>query len=110
MEKSTMHADKKIMVFLVPSILTFLLSGCSVPEKPAAVTPLPGFDQTYQSDSVAKRFDESASQGPTAVGSAIELSEKYAKLSEEAAALRQKNQSFIAENRRLKDRVTALDA
>jgi chromosome segregation ATPase len=40
---------------------------------------------------------------PTAVESAIALSDKYAKLSEEAAALRQNKQKLDTENQQLKD-------
>jgi septal ring factor EnvC (AmiA/AmiB activator) len=42
-------------------------------------------------------------QQPTAVESAIALSDKYAKLSDEASALRQEKQSLNSENQRLKD-------
>ncbi|GAH66756.1 unnamed protein product [marine sediment metagenome] len=59
---------------------------------------------------VAKRFRESAPQGPTAVESAIELSEKYAKLSEQAVMLQQKNRDLIAENHRLKTQLTSCQA
>jgi septal ring factor EnvC (AmiA/AmiB activator) len=47
--------------------------------------------------------DGSASNNPTAVESAIDLSDKYAKLSEEAVALRQTKQNLTAENQKLKD-------
>jgi len=40
---------------------------------------------------------------PTAVESAIALSDKYAKLSDEASALRQQTQTLTSENQRLKD-------
>ena len=42
-------------------------------------------------------------QQPTAVESAIALSDKYAKLSDEASTLRQEKQSLDSENKRLKD-------
>jgi septal ring factor EnvC (AmiA/AmiB activator) len=42
-------------------------------------------------------------QQPTAVESAIALSDKYAKLSEEASTLRQQTQTLTSENQRLKD-------
>jgi septal ring factor EnvC (AmiA/AmiB activator) len=42
-------------------------------------------------------------QQPTAVESAIALSDKYAKLSDEASTLRQEKQSLNSENKRLKD-------
>lgn len=104
-----MQANKKTMLFLIPSMLIFLVSSCSIPQEPVGYTPLPDLDQVHRSSSVTKRFRESAPQGPTAVESAIGLSEKYAKLSAETAKLRQKNQGLIAENHRLTDQVAALD-
>lgn len=118
-----MRISKKNMFFLVPSLLVFMLSGCWVLPEPVGVITLPGPAGGQQtsphfakqgkitpSSSVAKRFQQPAQQTQTAVDSAIELSQKYAELSEEAAVLRQKNQSFIAENRHLKNRAAALEA
>ena len=51
----------------------------------------------------ARKSASAEQQGPTAVESAIALSDKYAKLSEEAAALRQNKQTLEAENQQLKD-------
>jgi len=62
------------------------------------------------SASVAKRFQEPRRQGPTAVDSAIELSQKYAKLSEEAAVLQQEKQDLITANRLLEQNNSALKA
>jgi chromosome segregation ATPase len=104
-----MQANKKITVLLVPSLLIFLLSGCLPFQNSAGIILQPNSSKVEQSDAVSKRFLESTAQGPTVVESAIELSEKYAKLSEETAALRTKNQNFIAENQHLKDQVAALD-
>jgi len=104
-----MQANKKIMLFLAQLLLIFVLSGCQIPQAPVEIilpfSPAGG----QRSGSVAKRFQESAPQGPTVVESAMELSKKYAKLSEEASALRQKNQELVAENRYLKNQVVALD-
>jgi len=105
-----MQASKKTLILLIPLLLIFLLTGCPVAQRPAEVMHLPDSTERQHSGSVAKRFQEYAPQGSTVVESAIELSEKYAKLSEEAAVLRQENQNFIAENRRLKDQVAALNA
>ncbi len=107
MEKSTMQSNKKTIILLMP---IFLLSGCSSGQKPAEVIVPPHLIERQQADSIAKRFQESAPQNPTAVESAIELSEKYAKLSEEAAVLRQQNQDSIAESQQLKNQVVALEA
>ena len=105
-----MQTNKKIMFFLIPSLLVLLPAGCSLPNKPVEVVFLPDSTQEQQNASVAKRFQNPAQKGPTVVESAIELSEKYAKLSEQAAVLQQKNQAFIAENRRLKEQVAPLKA
>jgi chromosome segregation ATPase len=91
-------------------MLTFLLSGCSSGQKLAESIAQPNPIEGQQTDSLAKRFQEPASKGPTAVESAIELSEKYAKLSDEAALLRQQNQEFAARNQQFKDQVNALEA
>ena len=103
-----MKANKKNIAFLILFPISFgqifLLTGCTMSRRPIEASLPPGSDQT----AVGKRFQESARPGPTAVESAIELSKKYAKLSEETMLLRQKRQEFIAENRRLKDRVAAL--
>ncbi|MHC4570554.1 MAG: hypothetical protein ACYS0C_00560 [Planctomycetota bacterium] len=105
-----MKANKKTMFVLMPSLLIFLLLGCALPNKPVEVVFLPDSTEEQQNASVARRFQESAPQGPTMIESAIELSGKYAKLSEQTVVLQQKNQVFIAENRRLKEQVAAFDA
>jgi len=107
-----MQVRKKIILFLLPSVLIFLPSGCRLPQKSVGVILLPDSaeGQGQPSNSVAKRFQESTTQGPTMVESAMDLSKKYARLSEEVATLRQKNQSFVAENRRLKDQLAAVEA
>ena len=111
-----MQANQKIMFSLISSLLISLPSGCTVTKEPGRFSVQPGSIQPPQqnvkqlpSASVAKRFQESTAQTPTAVESAIELSGKYAKLSEEAAVLRQEKQDLITKNRQLKDQVTALD-
>ncbi len=111
-----MQANQKIMFSLISSLLISLPSGCTVTKEPGRFSVQPGSIQPPQrnvkqlpSASVAKRFQESTAQTPTAVESAIELSGKYAKLSEEAAVLRQEKQDLITKSRQLKDQVTALD-
>lgn len=109
MEKNTMIIEKKTTLLLISLLSVFLLWGCSGPQGQAH-TVLPDSAENQQSDSIAKRFEESAPRGPTAVESAIGLSEKYAKLSEEASVLRRENQEFTAKNQQFKDRVTSLEA
>ena len=100
----------KAIVLVTSLISVFLMSGCSPGQRPAEIIIQSGSAEDRQTDSVAKRFQESAPQSPTVVESAIELSEKYAKLSEEAAVLRQQNQDFVARNQQLKDQVITLEA
>jgi chromosome segregation ATPase len=109
MEKNTMQTNKKITLFLIQPAIILVLSSCSIVREPVGVTPLPDLDQSHHGDAVAKRFEEPAPQDEATVESVMELSEKYAKLSEETVTLRLKNQNLIAENRQLKDQFTALD-
>ncbi len=108
-----MKANKKIMLFLIlfstSSGLIFLLSGCITFQDPVKIPLSPDSAQMQQTGSVEKRFQKPVQQSPTAVESAIELSKKYAKLSEEATVLRQKNQGFIAENHQFKNQVVSLE-
>jgi len=105
--------DKKIIFLVNSTILIFSLTGCLSPQEYTETAILP--DVTEESalvgdKAVATRFQESAPQSPTAVESAIELSEKYAKLSEEAAVLRQKNQNLLTESQQLREQLTNYNA
>lgn len=104
-----MQARQTICLTTTP-LLLFLLSGCSAPQRQVEVVSSPESIIWPQDNSVAKRFQESPPQGRTAVESAIELSEKYAKLSEYTAELRRRNQGLLTETSQLKERVAALDA
>jgi predicted nuclease with TOPRIM domain len=116
MEKNKMQTKQKIMISLISSLLISLSPGCTLTKEPGKVAieptslqqPRPNVKRP-SSGSVARRFEESKKQGPTVVESAIELSEKYARLSEETAALRQEKQDLITKNRRLNDQVIALE-
>jgi len=112
--------NNKIKILLLISLLMpiFLLSNCVSVQEPLDVAILSDStarlsspkSEKQQSESVAKRFQESAPQKPTVVESAMELSKEHAKLSEEAAVLRQKNRDLIARNQQLKDQVVSLEA
>jgi uncharacterized phage infection (PIP) family protein YhgE len=117
MENNKMQAKKNIMLSLTTTLLIFLLSGCSITKEPGTFTVLPiSHKQPQQnttqppSDSVAKRFQDPISGNPTAVDSAMELSQKYAKLSAEAAVMHQENQDLISKNLQLKEQNATLKA
>jgi chromosome segregation ATPase len=115
-----MQTNKKTILLMILLVPIFLLSNCvSVQELPkVAVRSDPTArlsspkSEKQQDASVAKRFQESASQiqNPTVVESAMELSKKHAKLSEEAAVLRQQNKDLIVQKRQLEDQLVALEA
>jgi transposase len=112
MEKSTMKTNKKTILLMILLVPIFLLSNCvSVQELPKVAVRSDSTEK-QQSASVAKRFQESASQiqNPSVVASAMELSKKHAKLSEEAAVLRQQNRDLIIQKQQLKNQVVALEA
>jgi chromosome segregation ATPase len=109
MENDTMEI-RKTLPLLALLATGFLLSSCTVPQERAQVIVTPPQAQEPQNSSVAKRFQESAPRAPTAVESAIELSEKYAKLSEQASVLRQENQDVGTKNQQFKERLAALEA
>jgi len=120
MEKSTMKTNKKAILLMILLVPIFLLSNCVSVQEPLEVAVRSDStvrlsspkSEKQQSASVAKRFQESASQiqNPTVVESAMELSKKHAKLSEEAAVLRQQNKELMLQNKLLEDNVVALEA
>lgn len=103
-----MLSMRKTLVVLVSMVPLILLSGCSSEQK--SVETMSGSDpvEIERHDSMAKRFRESTPQSPTAVDTAIELSEKYARLSEEAAALRRQNEQTTALNEELRTQAETL--
>jgi len=107
-----MKTDEKIFSFVLLSLI-ILVCGCSktswfssrrVPQSIA------GEPQIDQSSAIEKRFNETSTNNPTVVESALDLSKKYALLSEQAAAMKQENQRYSVENRSLKERVALLEA
>ncbi len=87
------------------AMVVLAVGGCAMPQGPAdaaAPTRDPGA-------ATAKRFTDTPLEGRTAVESAIELSEKYARLSDQSVTLRQENQRLSNENESLRQQITTLD-
>lgn len=107
-----MKSNKKTIFILISLMPIFLLSNCVSVQEPPKVAARPDSTEIQQSASVAKRFQESASQiqNPTVVASAMELSKKHVILSEQATVLRQQNRELIVQKQQLKDQVVALEA
>jgi chromosome segregation ATPase len=89
--------------------LIFLPQGCSTVQNSQKDDDQAGLSEMLRNDSVARRFQESSTQKATAVDSAIELSEKYAKLTDEASMLRQQNNDLVTRNQLFEDQVAALE-
>lgn len=98
------------ILFVPIALLVLIGSGCSSEmqkKRPDATTPE---TQDRSSAAVAQRFQDSPAESRTAVESAIELSEKYARLSDETAELREKNQQLEADNQHLLQQIETLEA
>lgn len=96
-----------LSVLLLPA---FLVSGCTIFQRPAdgSIAPDSAGKQTRNTE-MSKRFGEALPQKPTVVESAIELSGKYAKLSDQMVVTQQENQNLIAENQELKTKLVACE-
>jgi len=105
-----MGKTRNKILSLVPAALIIALTGCHLPRGAVEVIlqqPTPS--EQNHNPAMAKRFAASTLKGTTAAESAIELSAKYARLSDETAALKEKNQKLDSENNRLKGQVAALE-
>jgi chromosome segregation ATPase len=89
-----MNVKTKIVVWTAAAIILLQFVGCYRSGSATRTDLQLGSAAAQNSASIE-------SQGPTAVESAVALSDKYAKLSEEAAALRQSKQTLEAENQKL---------
>lgn len=110
MEKNTMQRNKKNAYLLILSISLFLLQGCSTNQNPEEANNYQDLSQLLQGDAVVNRFQEPGTQNTTVLESAIELSEKYARLSDEASLMRQQNQDLITQNSQLKEQFVSIKA
>jgi hypothetical protein len=109
MEMIKMKTTNKTLFLLLLLTPIALLSGCLSEQKSMETTAGSNPLEIAQNDLVAKRFHESAPQSPTAVESAIELSEKYAALSETVAAMRQENKNIVTRNNELEAQAVVVD-
>jgi septal ring factor EnvC (AmiA/AmiB activator) len=96
---------KRTMALFLASLLVTLLLGCgSQDQVPGAMnSPGPGTP-------TAKPLQDTSLKGKTVVESAMELSEKYARLSDQTLALRQENQRLLSDNEDLKRQIAATEA
>jgi len=104
-----MSVTVKVVTVLVAAGL-LVGAGCTAPQGATGTLASDNPQTAVTSEATAKRFQNSASGGRTAVESAIELSQKYAALSDQAATMREENQRLKTENQNLQQQVTSLEA
>jgi chromosome segregation ATPase len=97
-------------LLLVLAASVIIIPGCAFQNKREQVNVKPDEPESWQSDAFAQRFQEATPKNPTIVESAIELSDKYAKLSEEASSLKQQNQSLLSSNNQLTQQVADIES
>ena len=100
--------DKNRYFNLILITAMIFFSGCGSKEMSEQSNIMPGFDDQWKRDAFAQRFQETAPQKTTMVESAIELSEKYAMLIEEATYLKQQNQNLTSRNQQLKEQIAEI--
>jgi len=93
-------------------VLLIAATGCTGPNQPnTSLATRPAASNSGSGNtSTANRFQDTPLEGRTAVDSAIELSEKYARLSDQTVALRDENQRLVAENQDLLRQIDDLEA
>lgn len=99
------HTNAAYITILM--IAAILFSGCEEAQTNSG-NPINSENRSaanMPSESSRIRFQQPASEGPSAVESAIELSRKYSALLEDIDKLRQENQRLTEENKSLKQRV-----
>ena len=102
-----MKTNKKKLTLLTLLAIAVLFTGCNSFRNPIKVI-LTNPDEQNQQASVSKRFTEPTLHGETAVESAVELSDKFARVSREAADLSQRNRELLTEIEILKDKLATL--
>jgi len=92
------------------AVLVLLAGGCRTSRGPTdALATAPPPQSRPDNEAGPNRFQDSTTDGRTAVESALELSEKYARLSDQTVELRAQNQQLQGENAELKAQVAALE-
>ncbi|MBM4026700.1 MAG: hypothetical protein FJ280_15050 [Planctomycetes bacterium] len=99
-----MTVIKRLVTLALAAALA--LGGCATPAPPPDTVA----DGADRRETTARRFQEGALEGRTAVTSAIELSERYARLSDQTVTLRQENQRLTTDNEALRQQIAAVEA
>ena len=102
---------KKTVTFIIVCFWLCVLGGCNesnkAPKTDPAVNSFSSSGETLKAESNAAKYDQ-AVQANTALDSTVELTQRYALLSEECAKLKEQNKNITDENQNLKETATSL--
>ncbi len=101
-----MTITPRIMALTRAVLLTMAVGGCTTAPKSSATVAA----GAQPPEATVKRFQNNSLEGRSAVESALELSEKYAKLSDQTVTLRQENQRLATDNENLRQQITSLES
>jgi len=106
-----MFRFRKILPITISFFITLSLPGCiTVHETPQPQTPVIPLSSSEPDSAALKRFKEPDMEESTPVESALELSEKYSKLVEQAAAIQKENERLKKENAELNNKLITENA
>lgn len=102
---------KSYQIRLLSGVLAglFLSAGCAEMNQPYGGNAANSSSGPKTNENVAKQFQDATPQGPSAVESAIELSKKYAALSEELSQVKQEKERLAAQNALLSQKIAPLE-
>jgi septal ring factor EnvC (AmiA/AmiB activator) len=104
-----MNVIARNLTLLLATVLLFAGAGCTAPQSSTGAIATDSSQAPVAGDAAAKRFQNTPPGGRTAVESAIELSQKYASLSDQTVTLREENQRLKTENENLQQQIVSLE-
>ncbi len=105
-----MTVTTRNLTLLLAAVLVSAGAGCTSPQSSTGAIATDNPQTAVAGDAAAKRFQNTPPGNRTAVESAIELSQKYASLSDQTVVLREENQRLKTENTNLQQQVAGLEA
>ena len=103
------QTDKHSVMIGILAGLAILFTGCSGSNR-SSDDARTSISREQQTDAASlRRFHNISTEEPTAVESAIELSKKYAALSDLLTRLKEEKQALVDENKKLKARLATLE-
>lgn len=102
---------KKTIALIIVSFLLCALIGCNESNKAKELISdselFASSEETLKTESNPAKYEQST-QKNTIIDSTIELTQKYAKLSEECSILKEKNKNLTNENQNFKEKTASL--